>query len=115
MQLQALEAKAEEGFDGFQGEALALEIPVEANAERDLEALGIGEGQAEIADELAAVLNLDSQKERLVGCGQLDVGVAFQPAQDPVFVQRHAILVAEELLVRHQFQQILPVTPGQAP
>jgi hypothetical protein len=32
-----------------------------------------------------------------------------------VFVQRHAVLVEEELLIGHQFQQVLPVMVGQAP
>src|ERR1039458_2963029 len=77
--------------------------------------LWIGENQTEVTDELAAALELDSQIERLVGGGQPDVRVALQPVQYAVFVQRHAVQVAEKLFIQHHLQQVLPITSGQAP
>src|ERR1035437_4110251 len=57
VQVQSFKAKAEQGFHGFLGEALALKTAVEADAECDQEALWIGETKAEITDKLAAVLD----------------------------------------------------------
>ena len=58
VQFQALKAKGQQRDDRFPGESLPLELPVQANAEGSLEALRIGETQAHVADELAAVLDL---------------------------------------------------------